>query len=214
MAFGRLASHTSGSAGTYAVYEVPTGKVFKGNVSVVDSGTVNTEIHLYVSPTSTPANDYVIQKDTLTPTNSGYERTALILKAGEWVCYQTDSATTQVVVYGILEDSVGDDFSGSALISTNTDTTIYANGSAKDTSLNISISLTDGAVTDTAVVELYVTTTNVAGGYLIQKETLRVSSTTGFERAGLAISAADKLIIRTTLISGTVAVRVNGFIEV
>lgn len=213
MAFGRLASHKSTGAVTQSVYQVPVGKVFIGNVSVVNNSGTTASVYLYVSPTSTPANDYVVQKDSLTTTNSGYERRAIVAKAGECICYKTDQAGINVVVYGEVEDTASDDFSVTSLITTNTDTTVYPNAGAKDSSVNVSVSITEGTTADIATVELYVTTTNVAGGYLIQKETIRATSTTGFERSGLAISAADKLIIRTTGIVGSVAVRVSGFTE-
>lgn len=213
MAFGRLASHKSSGASTTSVYQVPVGKVFKGNVSVVNNSGTTSAVYLYISPTSTPANDYVIQKDNLTVSNNGYERRALVAKAGECICYKTDQAGINVSVYGILEDSVADDFSVTNLISTNTDTTIYANASVKFSSVNVSISLTEGSTSDLVTVELYVTATDVASGFLLQKETLRATSTTGFERGGLALDDGDKLIVRTTGISGTVATRVSGFIE-
>lgn len=213
MSIGRLGQHKSSGSGTYSVYEVPAGKVFKGNVSVVNNAGTTAKVYLYISPTSTPANDYMIQNDSITVSVSGYERTALVAKAGEWICYKTDQAGVNVVLYGELENTSSDDFSSTSLITTNTDTTVYPNVSAKAGVFNVSVSVTEGATSDLCTVELYSTTTNVAGGYLLQKETIRGAGTTGFERSGLALTTSDKLIIRTTGISGQIAVRVHGYTE-
>lgn len=213
MSFGRLASHKAVAAGTHFVYQVPIGKVFKGNISVVNNSGANSAIYLYISPTPTPANDYVIQKDILSVNNNGYERRALVAKAGECICYKTEQPDVNVVVYGILDDTLSEDFSTTVLITSNTDTTAYSNPSAKPSSVNVSVSLTEGDNFDTAVVELYVTTSDVAGGFLLQKETLRAMGTTGFERGGLALSSTDKLIVRTTELSGGISVRVSGYTE-
>lgn len=207
----KLATHKSSGAATTAVYQVPSGKVGKVNVSVVNNSGTTANVILFVSPTSTPAADYTIQVDTLTVSNTGYERTGLILKPTEWLCYKTDQAGINIVVTGIEEDSLGDCVSTSTLITTNTDTTIYSNAAGKEGAFNITLSLAEGTSSDSVTVELYVTTTNVAGGHLLQKDTLRMSSITGYERGGLCISTTDKLIVRTTGISGQLAARVEGF---
>lgn len=213
MAFGRLASHKSTGAVTQSVYQVPVGKRALVNVSVLNNSGTTAKVYLYISPTATPANDHLIQHDNLTTTTKGYERSGLVLKAGECLCYKTDQAGVNVVVSGEEEDSTSDDFSVTTLITTNTDTTIYPNAGAKTSAVNISVCIPEGSASDLVNVELYVTTTNVAGGFLIQKETLRATGITGFEKHGQVISATDKLILRTTGISGQLSTRVQGFTE-
>jgi len=208
---GRLASHKSAGAVTQAVYQVPSGKVGKVNVTVVNNSGTTATVLLYISPTSTPAADYVIQHDTISISTIGYERIGLIMKPTEWLCYKTDVAGVNVVVNGIEEDSAGDCISSSTLITTNTDTTVFPNSAAKATTVDVTCSIPEGSAADLVSLEMYVTTTNVAGGFLIQKETLRRNGTTGFTREGLALSSTDKLIIRTSSIVGQLAVRVDGF---
>ncbi len=208
---GRLASHKSTGAVTQAVYQVPSGKVGKVNVTVINNSGTTANVILFISPTSTPAADYVIQHDTISISTIGYERIGLIMKPTEWLCYKTDVAGVNVTVNGIEEDSASDCISIPTLITTNTDTTIFPNSAAKATTVNLTCSIPEGSASDSVSVEMYVTTTNVAGGYIIQKETLRRNGTTGFSREGLALSSTDKLIIRTSSIVGQLAVRVDGF---
>lgn len=210
MATGSLGHHKSTTAGTYTVYTVPVGKRARVTVNVInDSGTTNNVV-LYVAPTGTPTYDHTIQLDKLTVTKNGYRRPAVILKAGEVVCYKTDQADTHVVVMGIEEDA-STEITEYQLITTNAETVLHANTGAKAGTFNVVVTLTEGATTDSCVCKLYVTTTNAAGGYLIQSETLRATSVNGFESVGIALSTTDKLVLVTSGISGKIATRNHGF---
>lgn len=211
MAAGRLGAHISGSAGTYAVYTVPSGKTAEVNVTVYnDSGLVN-KVSLFRAPTGTPSATHTVQLDTL-ELMGGYERTAFVMEAGEYLCYKTDQIGTHVVVTGVEYTSTSNEIKDQTLITTNTETVVYSNAVAKAGTVNISISLADGsAASDTATVALYTSTSNAASGYILHKKTLTTTDISGFEKTGFAISTTDKIIIVTTGLVGQVAVTVSGY---
>ena len=213
MASGRLGAHISGASGTYTVYTVPTGKTAEVNVNVFNnSGSLNA-VTLFRSPTGTPSATHTIQLDSIT-LDSGYERTAIILGAGEYICYKTDKAGTQVVVSGVEYDTASNEIKQQQLITTNTETVIYSNGSSKAGTVNISVSLVDGSViSDMATCALYVSATNAASGYKLNKELITASGVTGFEKTGFPIATTDKIILVTTGIVGQIATTVSGYFK-
>lgn len=211
MASGRLGAHISGAAGTYTVYTVPVGKVVELNVNVFNnSGSLNA-VTLFRSPTGTPSATHTIQLDSV-DLDSGYERTAIVLSAGEYICYKTDKAGTQVVVSGVEYDSASNEIKQQELITTNTETVIYSNSGTKAGTVNISVSLMDGsAIADTVTCTLYVSATDAASGYKLNKEILTASGVTGFEKSGFPIATTDKIILVTTGTVGQVATTVSGY---
>jgi len=211
MASGRLGAHISSGAGVNDVYTVPSGKTAEVSINVFNNtGTVN-NVTLFRSPAGTPSATHTIQLDKIT-LNSGYERTALVLKAGEVISYRTDGSGTNVVVSGVEYNSNLNEIREQTLITTNTETVIYANTIAKAGTVNISVSLVDGSSpADTVTCKLYVSSSNAAGGYQIHYATLNGNGTTGFERTALPISSTDKIILVTTGIVGQVATTISGY---
>jgi len=211
MASGRLGAHISSSASTTSVYNVPTGKTAEVNVTVYNNSGLVNKVSLFRSPTGTPSATHTVQLDTIGITE-GYERTAFIMKAGEHLCYKTDQAGTNVVVTGVEYDSLANEIHNQVLISTNTETTVFNNTAVKAGTVNISISLADGsAVSDTATVALYTSTSNATSGYILHKKVLTTTDISGFEKTGFAISTTDKIIVVTTGLVGQVAVTVSGY---
>lgn len=211
MASGRLGAHISSGAGTYNVYTVPTGKTAEVNVNVFNnSGSLNA-VTLFRSPTGTPSATHTIQLDNIA-LDSGYERTAIVLGAGEYISYKTDKAGTQVVISGVEYGSASNEIKQQELITTNTETVIYSNSGTKAGTVNISVSLMDGsAIADTVTCTLYVSATDAASGYKLNKEILTATGVTGFEKTGLPIATTDKIILVTTGIVGQVATTVSGY---
>jgi len=211
MASGRLGAHISSGAGTYTVYTVPVGKTAELNINVFNnSGAVN-KVTLFRSPTGTPSATHTIQLDSI-DLDSGYERTAIVLSAGEYICYTTDRAGTNVLVSGVEYDSLSNEIIQQELITTNTETVIYSNSGADAGTVNITVSLADGsAISDTVTCTLYVSATNAASGYRLNKEMLTVSGVSGFEKTGFTIASTDKIILVTTGIVGEVATTVSGY---
>jgi len=213
MASGRLGASVSSGTSTTNVYEVPSGKTAEVNVNVYNgagSGAI-AKVTLFRSPTSTASATHTIQLDTVA-SNSGYERTALVLGAGEWISYKTDQIGVVVTVNGVEYTSNSNEIKQQELITTNTETVIYTNASGKAGTVNISVSLVDGsALGDSAACSLYISSTNAAGGYQLHKYTITGSGVTGFEKTGLPISATDKVILVTTGIVGQVATTVQGY---
>lgn len=211
MASGRLGAHISSGAGTTSVYEVPTGKTAEVNVTVYNNSGLVNKVSLFRSPTGTPSATHTVQLDTIGITE-GYERTAFVMKAGEHLCYTTDRSGTHVVVTGVEYDTLSNEINTQTLITTNTEAVVYNNTAVKAGTVNISISLADGsAVSDTATVALYTTTSNAAGGYTLHKQLLTTTDISGFEKTGFAISTTDKIIVVTTGLVGQVAVTVSGY---
>lgn len=211
MASGRLGAHTSSGASTNTVYTCPVGKTAEVNINVLNSSINTAVVSLYISPTGTPSAQHTIQYVKLPVTSNGFERTAIILKAGEYICYKTDRADTTVVVSGVEYDSLSNEIGVETLITTNTETVVYSNAAVKDSTVNFSVSLTEGATTDTATIKVYTSNSNAAAGYPLLLTTLKTNSVTGFEKSGFPIASTEKLIIVTTGISGQVAVRVHGY---
>jgi hypothetical protein len=213
MASGRLGASISSGTTTTNVYEVPSGKTAEVSVTVYNGAASSaiSKVTLFISPTGTPSATHTIQLDTLA-SNNGYERTALVLGAGEFISYKTDKNGVSVTVNGVEYTSNSNEIKQQELITTNTETVIYANAGAKAGTVNISVSLADGsALSDTATCTLYVSPTNAAGGYPIHKYTITGSGITGFEKTGLPISTTDKVILVTTGIVGQVATTTSGY---
>jgi len=211
MATGRLGAHTSSSAGTYNLYTVPSGKTAEVNINVLNDTVSTATVSLFISPTGTVSPQHTIQYEKLTTSSNGFERTAIVLKAGDVVSYKTDQSGTTVVVSGIEYTSQSNEIGEELLISTNTETVVYPNSAGKISTVNLSVSLVEGSPSDAATIKVYTSNSNAASGYPLIKTTLTANSTTGFEKTGLPISAAEKLIIVTTGLSGDVAVRTYGY---
>jgi hypothetical protein len=206
-----LGSHKSSAAGTYNVYTVPNNKTVEANVIVHNaSGAVN-KVTLYRSTISSPTAIHTIQIDSL-PIDGGYERTALVLKAGDIISYSTDTIGTHVSVIGGVYDTRSNEISSQMLITSNTETVIYDNTIAKAGTVNICASMGHGSLNvDQATCELYISSTNAAAGAKITKTIISGTGTTGFEKTGLAIGATDKVICVTTNLTGQVATCVSGY---
>lgn len=213
MASGRLGASVSSGTSTTNVYTVPVNTTAEVNVNVYNgavSGAV-AKVTLFRSPTGTASATHTIQLDTIA-SNSGYERTALVLGAGEVISYKTDKTGVSVVVNGVEYVSNSNEIKQQELITTNTETVIYSNAGAKAGTVNISVSMADGsALSDTATCTLYISPTNAAGGYPIHRYTITGSGITGFEKTALPISTTDKVILVTTGIVGQVATTVSGY---
>lgn len=211
MASGRLGAHTSSGSGTYTVYTVPAGKTAEVNITVYNNSGLINKVSLFRSPTGTPSATHTVQLDTISIAE-GYERTAFVMKAGEYLCYKTDQAGTNVVVTGLEYATLSNEINSQSLITTNTETVVFSNAAAKAGTVNISVSLADGAaVTDTATVALYTSTSNATSGYILHKKVLTTTDISGFEKTGFAISTTDKIIVVTTGLIGQVAVTVSGY---
>lgn len=209
MASGRLGSHLAvAGAGVYNVYEVPVGKTAEVNINVLNNAAVPAKVTLFRSPTGTPSATHTIQLDTLDASES-YQRTALVLKAGEFISYRTDVNGVSVVVSGNEYTSLANEIVTQTLIMANGNTVVYDNTVAKDSTVNISVCLVDGsAVSDTSTVLFSTTTPTVCPMY---KTVLSTTGDTGFEYTGLPISAANKLRITCGGLVGQVAVTVSGY---
>ena len=103
MASGRLGSHTSSGAVTYDLYEVPTGKSAEVNVNVYNNSGGIAKVTLFRAPTGTPSATHTIQVDSI-PLGESYQRTALVLFAGEHLMYKTNVAGVTVV--HSIEDAI------------------------------------------------------------------------------------------------------------
>ena len=208
---GRLGAVVSTAATTYNVYQVPVNTTAEVNVTVYNgSGAVN-KVSLFRSPTTTPTAIHTIQFDKIA-VDAGYERTALILQAGDVISFKTDQIGTSVVVSGIEYTSNSNEILQQTLITTNTETVIYSNSGAKAGTVNICVTMADGsALTDTATCKVYVSSSNAAGGYPILKYTISGSSNSGFEKTGQPIATTDKVILVTTGLVGSIATRVAGY---
>lgn len=211
MASGRLGSHTSSGAVTYDLYTVGAGKSAEVNVNVYNNSGGVAKVTLFRAPTGTPSATHTIQVDSI-PLGESYQRTALVLFAGEHLLYKTDVAGVTVVVSGVDYTTNSNVVNQQELVTTNTETTIYINSGAKDSACNVTVSLVDGsAVSDTATCTLYVSTTNAAGGFPLSKSILIGSGVTGIEYSGLYVSSTDKIILVTTGLVGQVATTVSGY---
>lgn len=213
MASGRLGASISSGTTATNVYTVPTGKTAEVNVNVYNGAASSAiaKVTLFRSPTGTPSATHTIQLDTIA-SNSGYERTALVLGAGEVISYKTDQNGVVVTVNGVEYTSNSNEIKQQELITTNTETVIYSNSGAKAGTVNISVSMVDGsALSDTATCSLYISSSNAAGGYQLYRDVLTGGGITGFEKTGLSISSTDKVILVTTGIVGQVATTTSGY---
>ena len=211
MAAGRLGTHKSTGTGTAVVYTVPSGKTAEVSVVVANTSAGVNNVTLYRSPTGTPSATHTIQLDSV-PINGGYERSALILSAGERICYTTDQIGTHVTVMGVEYSSKSNEIKQQELITTNTETVIYSNTASVDSVVNVSISLQHGSgASDLATCELYVSATDAASGVKVHKFPLTTAGVTGFEKTALFISSTDKVILVTTSLVGGVASTVQGY---
>lgn len=208
MTVGTLGFHTSSSSGTIVVYTVPTGKRAEVSISVFNKDLLPKTVTLFIAKADTPLTNEVIQLENITSSYTGFERTAIILMAGDRVTYTTTASNTSVQVRGIESDVGSNVISlAPAIISTNTTTTLYT--AASNCIVNFGMSITTGTSTDTANIEVYLTETNVAGGVLFHKDLL-TSFTTGFERTAIPLKVGEKIMAVTTGISGNIASRLHG----
>lgn len=214
MSEGILGWHKSSAAGTYTVYgAVPAGKYAKLNISVTSDTTSSNEVVLYITSDSEVSEKDTIQVDTLKNYNHGYDRTALVLKAGEKVVYKTDSANTSVVVTGIEYEGTTEAFSTSTYSATDSDILVYTVSNSSTVVCNLTVSLLGNGSTDAADINVYITKTDIAGGVKLQSERLRRDSKTGFGKNGFVISASDKIIVEANNVVGGVACRVHGMVR-
>jgi len=211
MASGKLGANTSSGSGTIILYTTPAAKTTEANITVYNGGAGQAKVTLFRSPIGSPSATHTIQLEELA-VNASFERTAVVLSAGENICYKTDIAGVTVVVSGVEYNSLTNEVVQQQLITTNTETVIYSNTGAKAGTVNVSVSLVDGSlVGDTATCILYISTTNAAGGHPLHKITLTSSGISGFEKTGFPISTTDKIIMVTTGIIGQVATTVSGY---
>ena len=209
MTVGTIAFHTSTVATTTVVYTVPTGKRAEISISVSNADNLTKVVTLFLSKADTPLVSEVIQVETLDATSVGFERTSIVLTAGDRVVYTTTASNTAVVVRGIVTDVETSVISYSPpTISTNTTTTIFT--APTECTVNIGASITSSVSTDTANISMYISQTNIAGGVLFHKDLL-TSYFTGFERTAVTLNAGDNIIMVTTDISGSIACRFHGF---
>lgn len=209
MTVGTLGFHTSSGSGTTVVYTVPSGKRAEVSISVFNKDLSPKTVTLFIAKADTPLTSEVVQLENITASYTGFERTGIVLVAGDRVTYTTTSSNTSVHIKGI-ESDVGTNVISvaPATVSTNTTTTLYT--AASDCVVNFGMSVTTATPTDTANVEVYISSTNVAGGVLFHKELL-TSFTTGFERTALPLSSGEKIIAVTTGISGNIASHLHGY---
>lgn len=210
MSEGILGTHKSTEAGIFTVYTAPSEKYVKANISVTSDTTSSNEVILYITSDLDISEKDTIQVDTLKSYNRGYDRTAIILKAGEKIVYKTDSANTTVIVTGVEYEGTSEAFSTSSYSATDSDVTVYTVGGSVTAACNLTVSLLGNSSTDKADINVYITKTDIAGGYKLQNARLRRDAATGFERSGFVISSSDKIIVETSNVVGGVAVRVHG----
>jgi hypothetical protein len=211
MSEGILGSHTSTDAGTFELYEVPVGKYIKANISVCSDTTTANEVVLYISSGLSPLTGDTIQLDTLKSFNRGYDRTAIVMKAGEKLFYKTDSSGTNVIISGFEYDALDEVFAESQLADIDGNYTAYTCGASSTCSVNLVTSLIGTGSTDKATVDVYITKTDIASGVKLQTTNLRRDGITGTGRNGFAVSAGDKIIVTTSGVVGGVAIRAYGF---
>lgn len=209
MTIGLLGKHTSSSAGTYQLYQVPTGKKAEVEVTVVNQDTVTKQVILFISQLSSPLTKDTIHFENLTGVTNGFQRTALVLKAGDRVFYTTTASNTAVSVKGIVTDDDSEVVSDSAnIISSNTITDVFT--STSGSCVTLTSSLTTGSNSDTGYLEVYVTPSTPVNGVLIYKGTL-TSTNSGFELPAVALTSGDKIVIVSTGVSGNIATHIHGF---
>ena len=213
MAEGILGTHKSSNLGTYEVYEVPTGKYTKANISVCSETSTFNEVVLYVTSSSTPTAGDIIQLDTLKSSIRGYDRVAIVMKAGEKIFYKTDSEGTNVIVTGFEYDANGEIFSSTETAITDGTYEVYTCDPSQTATVNLTVSLTGTGSTDKSTVDVYISKTDVASGVKLQAENLRRDRNTGFERTGFALSAGDKILVVITNLVGTISMRAAGAVR-
>lgn len=214
MAEGILGTHKSTGAGTFQVYTVPANKYVKANISVSVAGSANAQVKLYITSNTSPTDAEIIQVDKLKASNRGYDRSAVILKAGEKLFYTTDTSDTTVVIYGFEYDTAGSDVvtsqQGISAVGTYTFTPV---GSAETATLNLTMSLVGNSGSDNIAADVYISKTDVASGHLLHKARLNMETLTGVERTGIVVSQSDKIIVVVTSLVGNAALRLHGFMR-
>ena len=211
MAFGRLgAANSTAGGGTYNVYQCPVGKIAKVSITIATT-LLEDNIKIFISPTNTPADAHVIHTDRFDTELTGVERTAVILKAGEWVSFYSQAAGTSCVVNGIEYDADSFEISSSGAITTDTETTLYTVPVSKQSVVNLTVVFTNNNVTDVCSTKLYISSSNAAGGFLYNNLTLRFGEIRGYERTAIPLKAGDKLILVTDDISGSISYRLHGY---
>lgn len=212
MAEGLLGGHKSTTAGTYNVYEVPSGKTAEVNISLFSDTTSTAVVKLFIKPAigTSPTAIHTIQYEKFNVNRNRFERPAIILQAGETVSYYTDSSDVSVVVSGIEYPTSGIDISSRILVSTNTETVLYTVPASKTVTINTTASLVVTTNTESCTTKLYVSNTDAANGFVLQKDELFATGQSGFERTGFVLTSGQKLILVTTGLSGSVACRVHG----
>jgi hypothetical protein len=209
MTVGTLGFHTSSGSGTVVVYTVPVSKRAEVSISVFNKDLSPKTVTLFIAKADTPLTSEVIQLENITASYTGFERTGIVLTAGDRVTYTTTASNAAVHVRGI-ESDIGTNLISlaPASISTNTTTTLYT--AIADCIVNFGMSVTTATPTDTANIEVYLSETNVAGGVLFHKDLL-TSFTTGFERTAVPLKTGEKIIAVTTGISGNIASHLHGY---
>lgn len=210
MSAGKLGSNKSTGVGTYNVYQVPPDTYAKVVVSVCAEISGSAKIKLFVSPTSTPANIHTIQIENVTTVSSGFDRTALILKAGEWVSFYTDSSDITVSVNGVEYPSNASEISTQSLITANGEYLLYTASEDKVAAVNVGLSGVNTLSTDSCSCKLYISTTNASGGTLIVNSTIG-GFNTGYEKTGVVLKSGEKIIAVISGMTGNISSRVQGF---
>lgn len=212
MSNGILGRYSSSITGQNIVYTVPVDKYAKVSINVISnfSTTFTNTIKVYIAPSSSPTTQHLIQLEPLSVQSNGFERTGIILQAGERVIVVQEATETHAVVTGIEYPTNSMELATSTLISANTDTTIQtAIPVGHIAALNLGLSV--DTPTSSATVEIYTSPTDVAGGVLLRKEVLSLATMTGLGKTGLVLGAGDKIIVRTTNLVGSIGARVHGF---
>jgi len=209
MSVGILGQHNSVSATTTMVYETPVSKKAEISIIVMNTGVDTKSVTLYITKDASPATKDIIQYETISTTSVGFERTALILEAGDKVFYTGTASGIAVTVVGI-ESDLGTNVISICppVINSNTTTDIFVPSVASI--VNLTASITSGVVTDSATLLVYLTHQVNPVGVMIHKETLTTNST-GFERTGIVVSSDWKIKIVSTNVSGNIATHIHGY---
>lgn len=87
------------------IYTVPGGKQACVTVNVLNRNTQSIKVRMWLTNGGAPAGDasQAIEWDTALDANTPLERSGIVLKSGQAVYARTDTANTNVVVFGIEE---------------------------------------------------------------------------------------------------------------
>lgn len=101
MATGRLGTADVTAATDTTVYTVPAATYAVATITIVNRGTVPSNIDIALADTSTPGNDEYIEYNTELLAKNVIERTGIVLDAGKLIVVRSSASSVNAVVVGI-----------------------------------------------------------------------------------------------------------------